>query len=61
MIIDGWGSDECVSEENLGYRTFIWEIGKPKPKPYDDCGMANYEKILEATLFEALQKLPDIY
>jgi hypothetical protein len=30
LIIDGWKDDDCVDEENLCYRAFIWEVGKPK-------------------------------
>jgi len=38
LIVDGWGDDNCVSEEYLCYRIFIWEIGKPKPHHNDDLG-----------------------
>jgi hypothetical protein len=38
LIVDGWGDDNCVSKENLCYRVFIWQIGKPKPKHNDDLG-----------------------
>ena len=36
--IDGWGTDECVSKENICYRLFIWEVGKPKPHHNSDLG-----------------------
>jgi len=38
LIVDGWGDDNCVNEENLCYRIFIWQIGKPKPHHNDDLG-----------------------
>ena len=63
LIIDGWGSDELVSEEHLCYRAFIWKVGEPRPKPHHDLGCGKYEKILEIALhttlifyFESLKK-----
>ncbi len=38
LIVDGWGDDNCVNEEYLCYRIFIWQIGKPKPHHNDDLG-----------------------
>jgi len=38
LIVDGWGDDDCVSEEFLCYRIFIWQVGKPKPHYNDDVG-----------------------
>lgn len=53
FMIDGWFDDNCVSEENIGYRAFIWEIGKPRPD--DDCGMANLHKIREIAILDAIE------
>jgi hypothetical protein len=36
LLVDGWSDNNCVSEEFLCYRIFIWQIGKPKP--HDDLG-----------------------
>jgi hypothetical protein len=39
LLIDGWGlNDECVSEQNICYRIFVWKIGKPRPLPHHDLG-----------------------
>jgi hypothetical protein len=38
LLVDGWKDDNCVSEEFLCYRIFIWQIGKPKPHYNDDLG-----------------------
>jgi hypothetical protein len=38
LIVDGWGDNDCVSNEFLCYRIFIWQIGKPKPHHNDDIG-----------------------
>lgn len=54
LIIDGWSNDECVSDEYIGYRAFVWEIGKPKPHYNDDLGMGTYETILEIALLHSL-------
>ena len=37
-IVDGWVDDNCVSKKHLCFRIFVWQIGKPKPKPEDDLG-----------------------
>ena len=57
LIIDGWDNDNKVSEKNLGYRAFIWEVEKPKPKPHEDLGMCDFEIILEIALYEALKQI----
>lgn len=54
LIIDGWKDDNCVSEEFICYRAFIWQIGKPRPKPAEDLGASNYDVILESALQSAL-------
>jgi hypothetical protein len=55
LIIDGWGSDDEVTDLNLCYRAFIWEVGKPKPHHNSDLGAHKYETILEVALYEALK------
>ncbi len=58
LLIDGWGLDDnCVSEEFLCYRAFIWQVGKPKPLCTGDYGAAKYEKILEFALHGALLEI----
>ena len=37
-VVDGWVDDNCVSKEHLCFRIYIWQIGKPKPKPKNDIG-----------------------
>jgi hypothetical protein len=54
LIIDGWGNDDAITEENIGYRAFVWQIGKPRPHHNDDLGMTTYERILEVALEHAL-------
>lgn len=57
LLIDGWGDDNCVSEELLCYRVFIWEIGKPKPKVYDDIGAyKTREEALDHSLIYFLEQ-----
>ena len=55
LLIDGWGNDDCVNDEFLCYRCFIWQVGKPKPKYNEDLGAGEYEKIFEIGLQEALE------
>jgi hypothetical protein len=55
MIIDGWGKDTKVSKKNLCYRSYIWQIGKPKPDVNDDLGAGKFEEILEKTLVASLK------
>jgi len=57
LIIDGWKEDDCVDEENLCYRAFIWEVGKPKPNFNSDLGSSTFEIILEVALKEGLQRI----
>lgn len=58
LIVDGWGDDECVSKELFGYRAFIWQYGKPKPKPYDDIGMSKTrEQIVNSALITILEEI----
>ena len=54
LIVDGWGNDDLITEENIGYRAFVWQIGKPRPQHNDDLGMSTYEKILELALQHSL-------
>lgn len=58
LIMDGWGDDNNVSDE-IGYRAFIWRVGKPKPHPADDLGMSYYERIMEIALVDALKMIGD--
>ena len=55
LIMDGWGNDDCVNDEFLCYRCFIWQVGKPRPKHTEDLGAGEYEKIFEIGLQEALE------
>lgn len=58
-IIDGWGDDKKISDENIGYRAFVWKIGNPKPKPYDDIGMSDEKNILIQAFEYAFQMLDE--
>ncbi len=53
LIIDAWVNDDCIEEP--AYRAFLWQVGQPKPQPWDDLGCSNYEKILEVALQHALE------
>lgn len=55
LIIDGWGDNTRVSNEHLGYRAFVWQVGKPKPHHNDDLGMSTHENILEIALQHGLK------
>lgn len=55
LLIDGWSDDDCVTDDFLCYRCFIWQVGKPRPKHTEDLGAAEYEKIFEIGLQEALK------
>lgn len=55
LIIDGWGDNNNVSKDNLCYRAFIWEIGKPKPSHNDDLGAGDLNKILDICFIEILK------
>lgn len=57
LIIDGWQDDTNVSDEYIGYRALIWEIGKPKPHHNDDLGMSDYYTILQVALKDALNRI----
>lgn len=61
LIIDGWGDDKCISKDNIGYRSFVWEIGKPKPGVADDIGMSDRHHILKVSLDYCFQILEDRY
>ena len=54
-LVDGWGEDECVSKENICYRIFIWEVGKPKPSPSDDLGAGSREQMNPLILKELIR------
>lgn len=55
LMVDGWGQDEKVTSDMLGYRAFVWEVGEPRPLPYEDLGMSDYETILEIALEHSLK------
>ena len=55
LLIDGWSDDDCVTDDFLCYRCFIWQVGKPRPKHNEDLGAGEYEKIFEIGLQEALK------
>lgn len=55
LLIDGWGDDNCVTDDFLCYRCFIWQVGKPRPKHNEDLGAGEYEKMFEIGLQEALK------
>jgi hypothetical protein len=56
LLVDGWGDDNCVSNE-VYYRAFVWKTGEPKPGPADDLGGSYYERILETALEYGLNLL----
>jgi hypothetical protein len=51
LIMDAWGDDNEISAPS--YRAFIWEVGKPKPLPYDDLGCGTRLKMLDSA-FETI-------
>ena len=55
LLIDGWSDDDCVTDDFLCYRCFIWQVGKPRPKHNEDLGAGEYEKMFEIGLQEALK------
>lgn len=56
-VIDGWGKDDEVSDEHIGHRIFIWEVGQPKPGVADDIGMSDYFTILHEAIDHCITKL----
>ena len=54
MLVEGL--DDATPNE-LYYRTFIWQIGKPKPEVSDDIGCSDYYAILQRTIEEALERI----
>lgn len=54
LIIDGWQDDENVNEEYIGYRAFVWQVGKSKPHHNDDLGMSDYHTILILAIKHAI-------
>ena len=55
LMIDLWGEDDNITDPC--YRAFIWIEGQSRPKPYDDLGAGEYEKILTIALEEAIEKV----
>ena len=58
LLLDGYknlDNDDIVSDEFLCYRAFLYKVGSPVPKPYNDLGAKDYETILEVALQDALE------
>ena len=56
-LIDMWLDDEKVSDEMICYTTFIWEIGKPKPSPWDEVGHGSWYSMALASIKEIIYML----
>jgi len=56
LLVDGWKDDNCVSEEFLCYRIFIWQIGKPKPHHNDDLGAPSTPQEAYSVAFDYILK-----
>ena len=58
-IIDMWGDNNKVSDEMICYTTFIWEIGKPKPKPHDEVGHGDWYSMAISSIGSMMNTLYD--
>lgn len=56
-LIDMWLDDEKVSDEMICYTTFIWQIGKPKPKPWDEIGHGSWYSMAISSINDMINTL----
>jgi hypothetical protein len=58
-IIDMWGDNYNVSGDWICYTTFIWQVGKPRPKPHDEVGHGSWNAMALASINEMIFMLED--
>lgn len=56
-LIDMWGDNYKVSGDWICYTTFIWEVGKSKPKPHDEVGHGSWNAMAQLSIYEMITKL----
>lgn len=57
FLIDMWIDDEKVSDEMICYTTFIWQIGKPRPNPWDEVGHGDWYSISISSIDSMIRTL----
>ena len=58
-LIDMWGDNYNVSGDWICYTTFIWQVGKPRPKPHDEVGHGSWNAMALASINEMIFMLED--
>lgn len=56
-LIDMWGDNYKVSGDWICYTTFIWEVGKSKPKPHDEVGHGSWTAMAFASINEMIHRI----
>jgi len=54
-----WGDNYNVSGDWICYTTFIWQVGKPRPKPHDEVGHGSWNAMALASINEMIFMLED--